>query len=159
MTGNQSLSIADQIQQGTPLPSQNFALSKVSSGSSSKDPTSPAQESFQASFIGDSVLAVSSLKSLPEGLKNAKCEKGTLPVWPLFQYVPPTGLHKKRETEQIKVKLPDGPKFQMLTYGSGNNEECLVHVIAVLQLVEQKGTSAKVKEAFAALVNVRLGRR
>jgi hypothetical protein len=41
-----------------PLPSQDFALSKVSSGSSSKDPKSPAQDSFQASFIGDSALAV-----------------------------------------------------------------------------------------------------
>jgi hypothetical protein len=43
----------------------------------------------------------------------------------------------------------------MPTYGTGNNKEYLVHVIAVLQLVEQKGTSAKVKEAFAALVAVR----
>ncbi len=43
----------------------------------------------------------------------------------------------------------------MLTYGTGNNEEYLIHVIAVLQLVEQKGTAAKVKEAFAALVKVR----
>ncbi len=43
----------------------------------------------------------------------------------------------------------------MPTYGSGNNEEYLVHVIAILQLVEQKGTAAEVKEAFAALVKVR----
>jgi hypothetical protein len=43
----------------------------------------------------------------------------------------------------------------MLTYSSGNNEEYLVHVIAVLRLVEQKGTAAEVKEAFAALVKVR----
>jgi hypothetical protein len=43
----------------------------------------------------------------------------------------------------------------MPTYSSGNNEEYLVHIIAVLQLVEQKGTAAKVKEAFTALVKVR----
>ncbi len=43
----------------------------------------------------------------------------------------------------------------MPTYGSGNNEEYLVHVIAVLRLVEQKGTAAELKEAFAALVKVR----
>jgi hypothetical protein len=43
----------------------------------------------------------------------------------------------------------------MPTYGSGNNKEYLVHVIAVLQLVEQKGTAAEVKEAFTALVKVR----
>ncbi len=97
----------------------------------------------------------SSLKSLPEGLKNAECEKGTPLVRPPIPYVPPTDLHEKWETEQIKVKLPNKMKFQMPTYGSGNNEEYLVHVIAVLQLVEQKGTAAKVKEAFAALVKVR----
>jgi hypothetical protein len=53
------------------------------------------------------------------------------------------------------VELPDGTKFQMSTYGSGNNKEYLVHVIAVLRLIEQKGTAAEVKEAFAALVKVR----
>jgi hypothetical protein len=43
----------------------------------------------------------------------------------------------------------------MLMYRTGNNEEYLVHVIAILHLVEQKGTAAKVKEAFAAFVTVR----
>ncbi len=43
----------------------------------------------------------------------------------------------------------------MPTYGTGNNKEYLVQVITVLRLVEQKGTAAKVKEAFAALVAVR----
>jgi hypothetical protein len=44
----------------------------------------------------------------------------------------------------------------MPAYSSGNNEEYLVHIIAILHLVEQKGTAAKVKEAFAALVAVRM---
>jgi hypothetical protein len=35
------------------------------------------------------------------------------------------------------------------------HKEYLVHVITVLRLVEHKGTAAKVKEAFAALVKVR----
>jgi hypothetical protein len=43
----------------------------------------------------------------------------------------------------------------MPTYGSGNNKEYLIHVIFVLRLVEQKGTAAEVKEAFAGLVTVR----
>jgi hypothetical protein len=97
----------------------------------------------------------SSLKSPPEGLKNAEREKGTLSVRRPIPYVPPTDLHEKRGTEQIKVELPDGTKFQMPTYASGNNEEYLVHVITVLRLIKQKGTSADVKEAFAALVKVR----
>jgi hypothetical protein len=97
----------------------------------------------------------SSLKSPLEGLKNAKYKKGTLPVRLPIPYVPLTDLHEKQETKQIKVELPNGTKFQMSTYSSGNNEEYLVHVIAVLQLIEQKVTSANVKEAFAALVKGR----
>ncbi len=97
----------------------------------------------------------SNLKSPPEGLKNAECKKGTPPLWPPIPFVPPTVLLEKQETEQIKVELPDGMKFQMPTYGSGNNKEYLVHIIAVLRLVEQTGTAAEVKEAFAALVAVR----
>ncbi len=97
----------------------------------------------------------SNLKSSPEGLKSNECEKGTPPIRPPIPHVPPTDLIKKRETKQIKVELPDGTKFQKPTYSSGNNEEYLVHIIAVLRLVEQKGTAAKVKEAFAALVAAR----
>jgi hypothetical protein len=97
----------------------------------------------------------SSLKSPLEGLKNAKCEKGAPPVRPPIPYVPPTDLHEKQETKQIKVELLNWTKFQMPTYGSGNNKDYLIHVIAILQLIEQKGTSANVKEAFGALVKVR----
>jgi hypothetical protein len=97
------------------------------------------------------------LKSPLEGLKNAKCKKSMLPVRPPIPYVPPTDHLKKQETEQIKVELPDGTKFQMPTYGSGNNKdkEYLVHIIAIQHLVKQKGTVAKVKEAFAALAAAR----
>jgi hypothetical protein len=55
------------------------------------------------------------LKSLPEGLKNLKSEKGMPPVRPPIPYVPPTDLLKKRETEQIKVKLPEETKLRMPT--------------------------------------------
>jgi hypothetical protein len=57
--------------------------------------------------------------------------------------------------EQIKVKHPVGTRFQMPTYGSSNNVEYWINVIAVLHLVEQKGTAAEVKEAFTVLVAVR----
>ncbi len=76
------------------------------------------------------------LKFPPEGLKNAKCEKGTPPVRPPIPYVPPTDLLEKREMEQIKVELPNWTKFQLPTFGSGNNKEYLVHVIAALHLVK-----------------------
>ena len=77
------------------------------------------------------------------------------PVRPPIPYVPPTYLLKKRETKQIKVELPDVTKFQMPTFGCGNTKDYLVHSIAILRLVEQKGTAVEVQEAFAALVAVR----
>jgi hypothetical protein len=95
------------------------------------------------------------LKSPPDGLKNAECQKGTPPVRLPTLYVPPTDLLEKQETEQIKVDLPDGTKFQMPTFSSGNNKEYLVHVIAVMRLVKQKGTAAEVQEAYAALITIR----
>ncbi len=108
-TGNQSLSFAEQVDQGTPLSSRDFAVRKVPSGSPSKDPT-PPKSTFKHLLL-ETLLwqyAMSSnLKSLPEGLKNAKCKKGTLPVRPPIPCVPPTDFLEKRETEQIKVELPD----------------------------------------------------
>jgi hypothetical protein len=95
------------------------------------------------------------LKSPPEGLKNGECKKDTPPVRPPIPYNSPTDLLKKRETEKIKVELPNGTRFQMPTYGSGNNKEYLIHLITVLHLVKEKGTAAEVKEAFAALVAAR----
>jgi hypothetical protein len=96
------------------------------------------------------------LKSLPEGLGNAKCKKGRHPLGrPSCMLGPPTDLHEKQETEQIKVELPNGTKVQMPMYGTGNNEEYLIHVIAILRLVKQKGTAAGVKESFAAFITVR----
>jgi hypothetical protein len=74
---------------------------------------------------------------------------------PPILYVPPVDLHEKREPEQIKVKMPDGTNFQMAAFGNGNNEEYLVHVIAVLGVIEQKGTEQDVRKAFQALVEVR----
>ena len=88
------------------------------------------------------------LKSPPEGLKNSECKKGTPPVRPPIPYVPPTDLLKKRKTKQIKIKLLDGTKFQMPNFGSGNNEEYLVHVIAILHIIKQKGVEQDVRKVL-----------
>jgi hypothetical protein len=75
-------------------------------------------------------------KSLPEGFKDLECEKGTLTIRPPIPYVPPINIHKKRDTEQIKVKLPDWTNLQMSAFGQENNEENLVHIIAIKHLLE-----------------------
>ncbi len=50
-------------------------------------------------------------KSLAKGLKDLECKRGTLTVQPSIPYVPTIILHKKRDTKQIKVMLPDGTNF------------------------------------------------
>ncbi len=66
---------------------------------------------------------------------------------PPIPYVPPVDLQEKREPKQIKVKLPDRTNFQMATFGNGNNKEYLVYIIAVLCIIEQKGTEQNNKKA------------
>jgi hypothetical protein len=157
-TGNQSLSVAEPVNQGTPYQVWTLLSMKFQVDPLQRILRVPPKSSFKCLLLETPLwqYAMSlNLKSPPEGLKNAECEKGTPPIRPPILYVPPTDLLKKRETEQIKVELLDETKFQMPTYDSGNNKEYLVHVIAVLHLVEQKGTAAEVKETFAALVAVR----
>jgi hypothetical protein len=156
--GNQSLSVAERVDQGTPYQVKILLSVKFQADPLQRILRVLPKSSFKHLLLETPLwqYAMSSnLKSLPEGLKNTECEKGMLPVRPPIPYVPPTDLLEKRKTEQIKVELPNGTKFQMPTYSSGNNKEYLVHIIAILQLVEQKGTAAKVKEAFAVLVAVR----
>jgi hypothetical protein len=102
------------------------------------NPTRPTQELFQAYFIGDSALAIC-YEYQPQvlaGRPQKYQEKGTPPIRPPILYVPPADLHEKQETEQIKDELPNRTKFQMLTYGTGNNKEYLVHIIAVMCLIK-----------------------
>jgi hypothetical protein len=158
VAGNQSLSVTLKVQQGTP----QIQVKILRSVTFQADPLcgilrTPPKSSFKHLILETPLWQCtmsSSLKSLPEGLITAECKKGTPPVRPPIPYVPPTDLHEKQETKQIKVELLDGTKFQMPTYSSGNNKEYLVHVIAILRLIEQKGTAAEVKKAFEALVKV-----
>jgi hypothetical protein len=97
----------------------------------------------------------SNLKSPPKGLKNTKCKKGKSAAPPPIPYVFPVDLHEKQEPKQIKVKMPDGANFQMVAFVYGNNEKYLVHIIAILRVIEQRGTEQDVRKAFQALVEVR----
>jgi hypothetical protein len=155
---NQSLSVAERVNQGTPIKVKILLSTKFQADPLQRILRVPPKSSFKYLILETPLwqFAMSmNLKSPPVGLQNAKCKKGTPPVRPPIPYVPPTDLHEKRETEQIKVELPNRTKFQMPTYGTSNNEEYLIRVIAILRLVEQKGTAAEVMEAFAAFVAVR----
>jgi hypothetical protein len=93
----------------------------------------------------------SGTKSPPEGLKALECKKGKLGARPPIPYVPPTNLIKKWEGEQIKVKMPDGTNFSMAVFTCGTNADCLVHIIAVLCIIEKKGLAQEIKAAWLAL--------
>jgi hypothetical protein len=45
--------------------------------------------------------------------------------------------------------------FQMVAFRYGNNEEYLIHIIAVLRIIEQKGMKTDVSKAIQALVEAR----
>jgi hypothetical protein len=73
-----------------------------------------------------------SLKS-PDGLKDAECKKGQLSHQLPIPYVPVVDIVKPKENPQVfKIKLPDASHLSMLIYSRGNNEEYLVHIVAVL---------------------------
>jgi hypothetical protein len=84
-----------------------------------------------------------SLKS-PDGLKDAECKKGQLSHWLPIPYVPVVDIVTPKEDPQVfKIKLPDASHLSMPIYSHGNNEEYLTHIVAVLQVIEQKGLPKK----------------
>jgi hypothetical protein len=84
-----------------------------------------------------------SLKS-PDGLKDAECKKGQLSHRPPIPYVPVIDIVTPKEEPQIfKIKLPDASHLSMPIYTCGNNKEYLAHIVAVLQVIDQKGLPKK----------------
>jgi hypothetical protein len=93
-----------------------------------------------------------SLKS-PNGLKNAKCKKGQLSKWPSIPYVPEDDIIMPKEEPQVfKVKLTDESHLSMPIYSCGNNKEYLAHIVAVLQIINQKGLPKKCRMLAKAVV-------
>ncbi len=92
-----------------------------------------------------------SLKS-PDGLKDTECEKGQLSHRPPIPYVPVLDIITPKEDPQVfKIKLPNASHLSMPIYSRGNNEEYLTHIVAVLQLIEQKGLSKKYRDLAKAV--------
>ncbi len=84
-----------------------------------------------------------SLKS-PDGLKDAECKKGQLSNWPPTRYVSVVDIVTPKEDPQVfKIKLPNASHLSMPIYSHGNNEEYLALIVAVLQVIEQKGPPKK----------------
>ena len=120
---------------------------------------SPPRSSFKRLILGTpallkAIMSGNNIKGTQEVLKDNECERGNVVNRPPIPYVPPTDPYKKRDTEQIKVKLPDGTHFQMSAFRAGNNEEYIEHVISVLCLLDQKGIKSDILKAFNAVKEI-----
>jgi hypothetical protein len=51
--------------------------------------------------------------------------------------------------------MPDGTNFGMAAFAYGTNEDYLVHVIAILHIIEKKGLASEIKVAWDAILKVR----
>jgi hypothetical protein len=103
----------------------------------------PPKSSFKKLLLGTGLWQhtkmSTSLKSL-DRLKDAECEKGQLSHWPPIPYVPVVDIITPKEEPQVfKIKLPDMSHLSMPIYSHGNNKEYLVHIVAVLRVIKQKG--------------------
>jgi hypothetical protein len=89
----------------------------------------------------------------PDGLKDAECKKGQLSHQPPIPYVPVVDIVMPKEEPQIfKIKLPDASHLSMPIYSHENNEEYLVHIVAVLRVIKQKGLPKKCRVLAKAVV-------
>jgi hypothetical protein len=67
--------------------------------------------------------------------------------WPPILYIPPTDLVTTKEApESLKIKLPNGNIFNMSIFSQGNTKEYLLHAIAVLRLINQKGLNVQCRK-------------
>ncbi len=86
------------------------------------------------------------LKS-PKVLKDSKCKKGQLSSWPPIRYAPHTDLVTTKESlDNLKIKLPDGTVFSITIFVRRSTKEYFVHVVIVLQLINQKGLDVQCRK-------------
>jgi hypothetical protein len=107
----------------------------------------PPKSSFKKLLLGTGLWQhakmSTSLKSL-DGLKDAECQKGQLSHWLPILYIPVVDIITPKEEPQVfKIKLPDASHLSMPIYSHGNNKEYLVPIVAVLQVIHQKGLPKK----------------
>jgi hypothetical protein len=89
----------------------------------------------------------------PDGLKDSECKKGQLSNRPPIPCVAKTDVvTSKKEPQVLKVKLPDDSHLNKPSFSRGNTEEYLVHIIAVLCIIKQKGLDTKCRKLRKAVM-------
>ncbi len=91
-----------------------------------------------------------------EGLKDPECEWGAITNRPPIPYVAPVDPYNKQKKTKIKVKLPDGTNYQMAPFCAGSNKkEYLNHIIAMIQLIQQKELKSSMEKAFVVASDIK----
>ncbi len=89
----------------------------------------------------------------PNRLKNSECKKGHLSNRPPIPYVTETDIITSKEKRQVmKVRLPNDSNLNMPIYSRGNTMEYLMHIVAVLRIIKQKGLDARCRKLGKAVV-------
>jgi hypothetical protein len=115
-------------------------------------PKYPFKKLLQGTGLWQYAKMSTSLKS-PNGLKDVECEKGQLSHRPSILYVPVIDIVMPKEEPQLyKVKLPDASHLSIPICSWRNNKEYLVHVVAVLCIIKQKGPPKKCRVLAKAVV-------
>jgi hypothetical protein len=116
----------------------------------------PPKSSFKKLLLGTGLwhhAKISTSFKSPDGLKDAECEKGQLSHRPPFPYVLVVDIVTPKEEPQVfKIKLPDASHLSMPIDSCGNNKEYLAHIVAVLQVIIQKGLPKKCRVLAKAFV-------
>jgi hypothetical protein len=134
------------------LHSANLQATIQAAGFLQVPPKSPFKKLLLGLGLWQCAKMSTSLKS-PNGLKDAECKKGQLSHWPPIPYVPVVDVVTPKEEPQLyKAKLPNASHLSIPIYSWGNNEEYLVHVVAVLHITEQKGLPRKCRALAKAVV-------
>jgi hypothetical protein len=80
-------------------------------------------------------------------------DEGQLSNRPPIPYIPEVDIvTPKEEPQDFKVKLPDESHLSMPIYSCGNNKEYLAHIVAVLQIIDQKVLPKKCRMFAKAVV-------
>jgi hypothetical protein len=118
----------------------------------------PPKTPFKKLLLGNGLWRYTYIKmstnlKSPDIMKDAECKKGQLSQRPPIPNVPVVDVVKPKEESQVlKVKLPDESHISVPIYSCGNNKEYLVHVVAVLRIIEQKGLPKKCRVLAKAVV-------
>ncbi len=107
----------------------------------------PPKSSFKKLLLGTGIwhhAQMSTSLKTPDRLKDAEFKKGQLSHRPPIPYVLVVDIVMPKEEPQVfKIKLPDASHLSVPIYSRGNNEEYLGHIVAFLQVIEQKGLPRK----------------